>query len=113
MLAVAVNKADPLGERRRQAFGGRRWRAGALNRLETGAEVDEQERYKKIAMDPDRIDGWMVGCLRGVPRIGARGDVLDLDATDDPIHGQQEGRFFQILPPLRVSPAVHLLGGAS
>ena len=29
MLAVAVNKADPLGERRRQASDrGRRWRAG-------------------------------------------------------------------------------------
>ncbi len=40
-----------------------------MNRLElTGAEVDEQERYKKIAMDPERrLDG---GCP--VPRIGAR-----------------------------------------
>ena len=63
MLAVAVNKADPLGERRRQASDRGKALAGRcrLNRLElTGAEVDEQERYKKIAMDPDRIDGWMV-----------------------------------------------------
>ena len=63
MLAVAVNKADPLGERRRQASDRGKALAGrcTLNRLElTGAEVDEQERYKKIAMDPDRIDGWMV-----------------------------------------------------
>ena len=38
----------------------------------TGAEVDEQERYKKIAgPGPDRLDG---GCLRGGPRLGARGD---------------------------------------
>ena len=60
MLAVAVNKADPLGERRRQASDRGKALAGrcTLNRLElTGAEVDEQERYKKIAMDPDRIDG--------------------------------------------------------
>ena len=77
MLAVAVNKADPLGERRRQASDRGKALAGrcTLNRLElTGAEVDEQERYKKIAMDPGpdrRLDG---GCLRGVPRIGARGD---------------------------------------
>ena len=63
MLAVAVNKADPLG--RHGGRPGDRGKALAgkctLNRLElTGAEVDEQERYKKIAMDPDRIDGWMV-----------------------------------------------------
>ena len=63
MLAVAVDKADPLGERRRQASDRGKALAGrcTLNRLElTGAEVDEQERYKKIAMDPNRIDGWMV-----------------------------------------------------
>ena len=48
MLAVAVNKADPLGERRRQASDRGKALAGrcTLNRLElTGAEVDEQERY--------------------------------------------------------------------
>ena len=63
MLAVAVDKADPLGERRRQASDRGKALAGrcTLNRLElTAAEVDEQERYKKIAMDPNRIDGWMV-----------------------------------------------------
>ena len=46
MLAVAVNKADPLGERRRQASDRGKALAGrcTLNRLElTGAEVDEQE----------------------------------------------------------------------
>ena len=35
---------------------------------------------------------------------------LDLDATDDPVHGRQEGRFFpRLLPPLLLRPAVHLL----
>ena len=60
MLAVAVDKADPLGERRRQASDRGKALAGrcTLNRLElTAAEVDEQERYKK-PMDPNRIDGW-------------------------------------------------------
>ena len=96
MLAVAVNKADPLGERRRQASD-RKALAGrcTLNRLElTGAEVDEQERYKKIAMDPDRIDGWMVDAFVESHESAPEEIVLDLDATDDPIHGQQEGRFF-------------------
>ena len=117
MLAVAVNKADPLGERRRQASDRGKALAGrcTLNRLElTGAEVDEQERYKKIAMDPDRIDGWMGGCLRGVPRIGARGDRAGsgCDRRPDP---WPAGRpvLSRLLPPLLLSPAVHLLGGAS
>ena len=117
MLAVAVNKADPLGERRRQASDRGKALAGRcrLNRLElTGAEVDEQERYKKIAMDPDRdrrLDG---GCLRGVPRIGARGDGAGsgCDRRPDP---WPAGRpvLSRLLPPLLLSPAIHLLGGAS
>ena len=56
MLAVAVNKADPLGERRRQASDRGKALAGrcTLNRLElTGAEVDEQERYKKSCHSMD------------------------------------------------------------
>ena len=63
MLAVAVDKADPLGEKRRQARDRGKALAGkcTLNRLElTGAEVGGQERYKKIAMDEDKIDRWMV-----------------------------------------------------
>ena len=97
MLAVAVDKADPLGERRRQASDRGKALAGrcTLNRLElTGAEVDEQERYKKIAMDPNRIDGWMVDAFVESHESAPEEIVLDLDATDDPIHGQQEGRFF-------------------
>ena len=117
MLAVAVNKADPLGERRRQASGGKAL-AGrcTLNRLElTGAEVDEQERYKKIAMDPDRIDGWMVDAFVESHESAPEEIVLDLDATDDPIHGQQEGRFFHgyyrhyCYLPLYIFSGEHLL----
>ena len=118
MLAVAVNKADPLGERRRQASDRGKALAGrcTLNRLElTGAEVDEQERYKKIAMDPDRIDGWMVDAFVESHESAPEEIVLDLDATDDPIHGQQEGRFFHAYYrhycylPLYIFSGEHLL----
>jgi hypothetical protein len=34
--------------------------------------------------------------------------ILDVDATDDPVHGQQEGRFFQYR--ITAPAAVHLLG---
>ena len=118
MLAVAVNKADPLGERRRQASDRGKALASrcTLNRLElTGAEVDEQERYKKIAMDPDRIDGWMVDAFVESHESAPEEMVLDLDATDDPIHGQQEGRFFHgyyrhyCYLPLYIFSGEHLL----
>ena len=118
MLAVAVNKADPLGERRRQASDRGKALAGRcrLNRLElTGAEVDEQERYKKIAMDPNRIDGWMVDAFVESHESAPEEMVLDLDATDDPIHGQQEGRFFHgyyrhyCYLPLYIFSGEHLL----
>ncbi len=97
MLAVAVDKADPLGESRRQAGDRGKALAGkcTLNRLElTGAQVDGQERYKKIAMDGDKIDRWMVDAFVAAQESAPEEIVLDLDATDDTIHGHQEGRFY-------------------
>ncbi len=119
MLAVAVDKADPLGEKRRQARDRGKALAGkcTLNRLElTGEQVDGKERYKKIAMDPDKIDRWMVDCICGGSRIGARGDWFwTWMRTDDPIHGHQEGRFFHgyygnyCYLPLYIFSGEHLL----
>ena len=118
MLAVAVDKADPLGERRRQAGDRGKALAGkcTLNRLElTGAQVDGQERYKKIVMDGDTIDGWMVDAFVSAHETAPEEIVLDLDATDDPIHGHQEGRFFHgyygsyCYLPLYIFSGEHLL----
>jgi len=97
LLAVLIGKADPQGkDRRRQQDRGK---AGAgkstLNRLElTPENADAQARYKKIvyhgeAMDRLLVDLFVEAHARPPARI-----VLDLDATDDPIHGNQEGRFF-------------------
>lgn len=51
-------------------------------------------RTKKIQAHPDRIEALLL--RRGVAAIPRRSDViiLDFDATDDPIHGDQEGRFY-------------------
>ncbi len=66
-----------------------------LNRLEctpAGATVDD--RYHKILYDADAIDRlWVELFLERYAQPPAQ-IVLDLDATDDPIHGEQEGRFF-------------------
>ncbi len=96
-LAVIVGKEDPKGEHRRDKRDRGKALAGksTLNRLELSEkEVSASERYKKIAMDSDAVDRVMVDIFLEAHRRGPRQIILDVDATDDPIHGKQEGRFF-------------------
>jgi hypothetical protein len=96
-LAVMVGKKDPKGEYRREKRDRGKALAGksTLNRLElTAAEVKEGERYKKIGLDfaaVDRLLGEIFVQAHGAPPPQI---ILDLDSTDDPLHGSQEGRFF-------------------
>ncbi len=63
-----------------------------LNRLEH-APV-EGHRYRKIAHDPEAIEQLFVALFLDAHKKPPARITLDLDATDDPIHGHQEGRFF-------------------
>jgi hypothetical protein len=97
LLAVMVGKKDPKGEHRREAADRGKALAGksTLNRLElTSADATAQERYKKIAMQPEAIDQLMVDHFLDAHEQAPLQIILDLDATDDPLHGHQEGRFF-------------------
>jgi hypothetical protein len=97
LLALASGQPDLTGaarvrERDRgHALAGR----STLNRLElTPADATAASRYHKIVYDGASIrhvfiDHFLDAHASPPPRI-----VLDLDATDDPLHGQQEGRFF-------------------
>jgi hypothetical protein len=97
LFAVGVGKKDPTGnDRRRKRDRGHPLAAHAtLNRLElTPPDANESSRYHKIVYDPRAIDDLYVDAfLRAHAQAPAR-IVLDLDATDDPLHGEQEGRFF-------------------
>jgi hypothetical protein len=63
-----------------------------LNRLEH-APGDDGGRYRKLSVDEDAMKRLFVDVfLTG--RTPPKRIILDLDATDDPIHGEQEGRFF-------------------
>jgi hypothetical protein len=63
-----------------------------LNRLELSrAEVT---RYHKIAHDPTAIESLFVTVFLDAHEAPPAEIILDLDATDDPLHGHQEGRFF-------------------
>jgi hypothetical protein len=63
-----------------------------LNRLELGRA--EPTRYHKIAHDPAAVERLFVALFLEAHKRAPEQIVLDLDATDDPIHGHQEGRFF-------------------
>ncbi len=64
-----------------------------LNRLEH-APVGGSTRYHKIGHDGDAIERLFVDLFLEAHDDPPGEIVLDLDATDDPLHGRQEGRFF-------------------
>jgi Transposase DDE domain group 1 len=87
LLAVLVEKSDP-GE---ELLAGK----STLNRLElTSATASAKTRYKKIVADHAAVDGLFVDVFLAAHPQAPQQIILDLDATDDPLHGNQEGRFF-------------------
>ena len=98
LLAVLVGKEDPEGGSRLRKRDHGKAMAGksTLNRLElTPAEPsDSDRRYKKIIMKPEEIDRLFVDIFLQAQVEVPKQIILDVDATDDPLHGDQEGRFF-------------------
>jgi hypothetical protein len=64
-----------------------------LNRLELSV-AGAPTRYHRIGTAAGAIEGLFVDLFLEAHTKPPREIVLDLDATDDPLHGQQEGRFF-------------------
>ena len=63
-----------------------------LNRLELSRPTPS--RYHKISHDGPAIERLFVDLFIEAHRRAPRQIILDLDATDDPLYGEQEGRFF-------------------
>src|SRR5712664_1251566 len=86
LLAVVAGKremAEPLAGK------------STLNRLElTPSGSPLPERYHKISYSPAAIDELLVKVFLEAHTRAPKQIVLDLDATDTPLHGKQEGRFF-------------------
>lgn len=119
LLALLGDKADPTGADRRCAQDKGKALAGksTLNRLElTPEEADETSRYKKIVANPKAMDELLVDTFLESYAQPPQEIVLDVDATDDRLHGQQEGRFFHgyyghyCYLPLYIFCAEQLLG---
>jgi hypothetical protein len=88
LLALLSGKTEPTQE----SLAGK----STLNRLElTLPEADAaQRRYKKILFEPARADQLLVDLFVEAHTTPPAEIIRDLDATDDPLHGKQEGRFF-------------------
>jgi Transposase DDE domain group 1 len=63
-----------------------------LNRLELSRP--QPSRYHKISYEAARVEGLFVDLFLDAHGAPPGQIILDLDATDDPLHGHQEGRFF-------------------
>ena len=97
LLALAAGKRDLTGARRLRerdrghALAGR----ATLNRLErTPADATAASRYHKIVYDAQALEALFVSHFLDAQERPPSRIVLDLDATDDPLYGEQEGRFF-------------------
>jgi hypothetical protein len=96
-LAVLVGKKDPQGQKRLRARDRGKALAGksTLNRLElTPVGAHAGSRYKKIVAHLDAMQAFLVEAFLQQYFVPPQRIVLDLDATDNPLHGHQLGRFF-------------------
>jgi hypothetical protein len=63
-----------------------------LNRMELGTGIND--RYKKITYWKEAVDELLVNVFIEAHLSAPTEIVLDVDTTDLPLHGKQEGRFF-------------------
>ncbi|MGD9829434.1 MAG: IS1380 family transposase [Hyphomicrobiaceae bacterium] len=73
--------------------GGRLAGKSTLNRMEHAGKIGS-DRHHKLDHDPAAIERLFVEVFLDAHREPPTRIVLDLDATDDPIYGAQEGRHF-------------------
>ena len=96
LLALLVEKDDPTGDNRLRVRDQGRALAGksTLNRLELSGQGQGCERYKKMTLDEGKVARLFVEKFLHSRRRRPPQLILDLDATDDLLHGEQEGRSY-------------------
>ena len=118
VMGLLSEKQDPSGRDRVREQDQGKAIAGksTLNRLElTPEDANEKSRYKKIVAEGEKIDELMVAVFIESYQSAPSEVVLDVDATDDPLHGNQEGRYFHgyyaeyCYLPLYIFSGEHLL----
>ena len=108
LLAALCGKAEP----KRKPLAA----PSTLHRLELShPDLAAEDRYRRIGLDTEAVDELLIDLFVEAHEEPPAEIVLDLDATDDPIHGKQQGRFFHgyydcyCYLPLYVFAGDHLL----
>ena len=97
LFATLVDKPDVLGESRKTKRDRGCTLAGksTLNRLElTPSDAGPDSRYAKIVYSSSAIENFFTEWFVARQKKAPSEIVLDIDATDDPTHGNQEGSYF-------------------
>lgn len=109
LFALAVGKTGSLSEAPRLAA------HATLHRLETAKTLEPLRPDLKILHQPEALENFFVDFYLDRQAKPPKRIVLDIDATDDPIHGTQEGRFYHgyygnyCYLPLYIFAGEHLL----
>ena len=102
-FAVLAGKLSPVLRTDCEPLAGK----STLNRLEHTPRR-HASKYHKIDCDDAQVDALLVDLFLEAHQRAPREIVLDLDNTDIPLHGEQEGRFFHgygaVLGPARPDP---------
>ena len=88
VLGLLSERHAPSGRGDVAALAGK----STLNRLEH--TVGNDSRYHKFTLDEAAMEQVFVKLYLAVFKSPPKRIILDVDATDDPLHGSQEGRFF-------------------
>ena len=91
-LAIALEKLDFINSEKTRLAG-----KSTINRLEYCPETiinQKESRYHKIEPDPKAIEKAFVEIFLASYKKPPREIILDMDVTDDQVHGNQEGAFF-------------------
>ena len=97
LLGLLSDRCDVSGRGRKRSRDRGCALAGksTLNRLElTPCDAGKASRYKKIVARPLAMDELLVALFVEAHERPPEEIIVDVDATDDPLHGHQEGRFF-------------------
>ena len=113
MFGIAVGKLESEHVRCAPLAG-----KSTLNRLEQAMHVEANlspERYVKFSLKPEAIERLLVTVFIEQMRNPPKQIILDMDVTDDPVHGTQEQGFFngyydhECYAPLLIFCGRHLL----
>lgn len=96
ILAAACGQDDVFGEHRRREEDRGKGLAGksTFNRVELGAGLQTDDRYKRVQADLDQIEDFFIDqFVRSVKKTTPQ-VILDLDTSCAPVYGEQEQRYF-------------------